>query len=176
MYIDLAGIRKAKGGRVEVHLQLEPAEPFRYAGTEAVFASPIDFNAEMVNTGAGIHASIHASGALTLNCDRCLVSYDWPFTIDYQELYLTPEEAVKMPPEGDSETRHVVASEPRVDPMEGLREALIVVLPMKNLCSEGCKGLCAICGGNLNERVCNCSHEEVDPRLEVLKTLLGKME
>lgn len=46
------------------------------------------------------------------------------------------------------------------------------VLPMKFLCREDCKGLCAICGTNLNEKLCNCKNDIIDERLAALKKLL----
>src|SRR5262249_38634260 len=44
-------------------------------------------------------------------------------------------------------------------------------LPMKPLCVETCKGLCAVCGANLNRAPCDCRHEWEDPRLAALKKL-----
>ena len=38
-----------------------------------------------------------------------------------------------------------------------IRELLILQLPMRMLCSEGCKGLCVKCGENLNESKCTCA-------------------
>lgn len=42
-------------------------------------------------------------------------------------------------------------------------------LPMRPLCREDCKGLCSICGQDLNEKVCNCDHRVYDPRLAILR-------
>jgi uncharacterized protein len=33
---------------------------------------------------------------------------------------------------------------------------LLLMLPTKMLCREDCKGLCDICGCNLNETTCDC--------------------
>lgn len=44
-----------------------------------------------------------------------------------------------------------------IDLTDTIREAIIVRLSVKPLCSEDCKGLCSNCGSNLNEGVCNCS-------------------
>ena len=44
--------------------------------------------------------------------------------------------------------------------------------PLKILCTENCKGLCPVCGTNLNHGSCNCSSQSIDPRLEALKELL----
>ena len=36
------------------------------------------------------------------------------------------------------------------------REALLLELPMRFLCSESCKGICPSCGTNLNKAPCTC--------------------
>lgn len=46
--------------------------------------------------------------------------------------------------------------------------------PMAPLCSEDCKGLCPVCGCDLNTSSCSCDTKTVDPRLAVLKTLFDK--
>jgi uncharacterized protein len=43
---------------------------------------------------------------------------------------------------------------------------------MKPLCAEGCKGLCAQCGTNLNTGTCACAVGWEDPRLAPLKGLI----
>ncbi|MBQ0004371.1 MAG: DUF177 domain-containing protein, partial [Clostridiales bacterium] len=35
-------------------------------------------------------------------------------------------------------------------------------LPMKVLCKEDCKGICNVCGHNLNEGECDCNREVLD--------------
>jgi uncharacterized protein len=64
----------------------------------------------------------------------------------------------------------------KIDLEPFIREEMILAIPIGPLCSEDCKGLCPICGEDLNES--SCSHEElpVDPRLSVLKTLLSGEE
>lgn len=37
-----------------------------------------------------------------------------------------------------------------------LKELLILQLPMRFLCSESCKGLCLVCGGDANRAQCTC--------------------
>lgn len=57
-----------------------------------------------------------------------------------------------------------------------LKEQLLLNVPMKPLCSTGCKGLCLKCGANLNTAQCNCVISEIDSRLSVLKQLLIRKE
>jgi uncharacterized protein len=37
-----------------------------------------------------------------------------------------------------------------------LREQIILMMPLKPLCVESCKGLCPQCGANLNRETCKC--------------------
>ena len=57
-----------------------------------------------------------------------------------------------------------------IDLAELLHEELQLALPIKPLCAEGCKGICAGCGAELNDEECTCE-PEVDPRWELLKGL-----
>jgi uncharacterized protein len=52
-----------------------------------------------------------------------------------------------------------------------VREQFYLMVPMKPLCSEACKGLCPQCGTNLNRGTCECRNEWHDPRFEKLKAL-----
>ena len=52
---------------------------------------------------------------------------------------------------------------------DAVREQVLLSLPDRSLCREDCKGLCAHCGGNLNETACNCESTVVDPRWAALQ-------
>ncbi len=58
-----------------------------------------------------------------------------------------------------------------LDVTELLRDELLAAQPMKNLCKADCKGLCPVCGANLNDGDCGCDKRIVDPRLATLKDL-----
>jgi uncharacterized protein len=55
-----------------------------------------------------------------------------------------------------------------------VREVIILAVPLKPLCSEDCKGLCPICGTDLNRSQCSCVKKETDPRWDKLKGLLSE--
>jgi len=58
-----------------------------------------------------------------------------------------------------------------VDLSNYIREQVAISLPVKVVCSEDCKGLCATCGANLNKDSCDCEKDQVDPRFAILKDL-----
>ena len=43
--------------------------------------------------------------------------------------------------------------------------------PEKVLCREDCKGLCGVCGRNLNTGSCDCEDPGLDPRMSVVRDL-----
>ena len=47
----------------------------------------------------------------------------------------------------------------------------MLALPMQVVCSEKCKGLCPVCGQDLNKAECGCERKVVDPRLVTLKDI-----
>ncbi len=62
--------------------------------------------------------------------------------------------------------------EDELDLNELLYSDIILELPTKYICKEDCKGLCSQCGKNLNSESCDCKKNQLDPRLEALKSLI----
>ncbi len=61
-----------------------------------------------------------------------------------------------------------------LDVGEHIFNQVILSLPMKTLCNSDCKGLCSICGADLNNTSCNCIQENIDPRFEKLKNFFPR--
>ena len=53
---------------------------------------------------------------------------------------------------------------------------LLVSIPGKILCREDCKGLCPVCGTNLNVAECGCDRDVLDPRMSVFKDILNNFK
>jgi N utilization substance protein B len=49
-------------------------------------------------------------------------------------------------------------------------------LPLKVVCSEGCRGICPACGKNRNLEACSCVAEGAPGPFDILKNLKGKKE
>ena len=56
---------------------------------------------------------------------------------------------------------------------ELINDELLLEWPTKILCREDCKGICKICGRNLNDGECGCDDFVPDPRLAVIKDLFN---
>ncbi len=114
---------------------------------------------------------------VALPCGLCLRTVTLPIRAPVQVTFVArePEEpATEDDPFGDDLERFDGQT---IDVAPTLREQLILNLPMAPRCSEECRGLCPVCGQDLN-RV-DCGHargavtEEasVDPRLQALRNL-----
>jgi uncharacterized protein len=106
----------------------------------------------------------HLAGHLDLACSRCLDSFTQPVDADF-DLLMVPgpgaaasadEELSPADLDLDYYTGEVVDLESL------LREQIILLIPVKPLCDETCKGLCPQCGANLKREPCRCKPEAVN--------------
>jgi uncharacterized protein len=114
---------------------------------------------------------------LSLTCDRCLVSYDFDVDTELQVLFKTVSSEFTHLKELEcnvEELDSVILDEPVVDLDDVLRQQLYIALPLKSLCSEQCRGICARCGVNLNFAECRCNHEGQEFPFAVLAQLKNK--
>ena len=74
-----------------------------------------------------------------------------------------------IPNEDDEEILPISGFE--IDLEDIITESIVLNVPMKWLHDEQCKGICKVCGINLNKQSCHCDAQEIDPRLEGLRNL-----
>jgi len=128
---------------------------------------------------AGRRVLLHARGTadVAAPCGRCLVPVPLALPIAF-DLTFVPEDEYRGPAErGEDrdEGESAATFEPKqvdeetyagkeIDLAPVLREQLILTLPPYPVCKDTCKGLCSVCGTNLNERECGCERKVPDPR------------
>jgi uncharacterized protein len=115
---------------------------------------------------------------LELPCSRCLEPFVTPVDASFDLRYL-PQTRNTGAPGGSDDEREIEEDDlstafyanEEIDLGQLMREQFLLALPMKPLCGEDCKGLCPICGTNLNRGTCTCQRSWDDPRLAGLKSL-----
>jgi uncharacterized protein len=109
--------------------------------------------------------------ALELSCGRCLEPFAMPvdqrFDLRYQPHARNTGEGEREIEEDDLTTAFY--ENEAIDLGQLMREQFYLALPMKPLCRDDCRGLCPVCGTNLNRGTCLCSTRWEDPRLAALK-------
>lgn len=123
--------------------------------------------ARITRTAQGLLVQARLSATLLTECVRCLTDFQQPLNVDFTELYAFSRNSVT-----DSDL--VLPEDAHINLAPLIREYMLLEVPISPLCKPDCKGLCPVCGENLNETVCNHEDEAIDPRLAILKTLLEK--
>ncbi len=112
--------------------------------------------------------TITGKGDITavIPCDRCLTDVQVEIPLDFHK-------KVSVDPEGADETEELDEANYidgySFDVEQLIYNELLVGWPTKILCSEDCKGICNVCGQNLNEGSCNCEDTGLDPRMSVIR-------
>ncbi len=68
----------------------------------------------------------------------------------------------------------VEVEQPEVDLSEIGRQQLYLALPVRRLCRPDCRGLCPVCGTDLNRDQCTCDRRGKDSPFAVLAALNKK--
>ncbi len=129
------------------------------------FQTPVIVKGSAENHTGILTLSYTASFQLSMTCDRCLKELD-------KELHYSFRHTLVREINSEGEDDYILAPDGIIDISEIAATDIQLELPARFICSQDCKGLCTVCGANLNERDCGCQKNTVDPRLEVLRKLL----
>ena len=118
-------------------LELESDERFDLTG-------PVEFDLHIqpVQQKFVVRGTVHA--VVQAMCDRCTVFA--PCELSVSEVFHCYKNNLGEP----------------IDLTEDVREDILLSFPQSFRCREDCKGLCPICGRNLNEGPCDCKPQEDD--------------
>lgn len=160
---DLARLQLASGqGRpVDLRVELERLEfgGQSYASADALTDALLD----VTRTRSGYSLRLRFDARLEGPCMRCLEESRTAIAVDARE--------VDQPGGGDELTSPYVEGDD-LDVRAWARDALALALPAQIVCRADCRGLCAICGENLNDAAPGHAHERApDPRFAKLGEL-----
>ena len=108
-----------------------------------------------------------------LECSRCLKPFEKQLATDI-DFIVAPEGRNRAKEENiiDDEDYLYYDSDLSADLWEILRQAVILAVSLKPLCVENCRGFCSVCGGNRNEKQCNCRNDNSRNQFAELRNLL----
>ena len=149
MILQLREIFQIEGMHLPVSYEITPEELSEVRGY--TFAAPVAVSGEFYNRAGIVTLKYTVSCTLDVVCDRCLTELKRDYSYDFSHTVVP-----SLQSEGDIYDTYLVAQHDSIDMNETAISDLLLMLPKKMLCREDCKGLCDICGCNLNERTCNC--------------------
>lgn len=95
----------------------------------------------------GVRAQAVFDGGFDSECGRCLEPFIDTIHSEFEEIFLFPnietsEEEIRIPDDGN------------IDLEASFCDFMLMELPIAPVCKPDCKGLCGICGQNLNQSMC----------------------
>ena len=161
MRLNLKDIIHAPGTSKSFDLQLDYEQ--LDISNESPAVEPIRVSGQVRNVADALVLEGEAVTTLSLVCDRCLKPFEREMAVTLDTLLATEVE--------NEDSDIILLDNDEIDLDELVREAFILDMDTKHLCSDNCKGLCSGCGVDLNREECRCK-PEVDPRLASLAKLL----
>lgn len=163
MKIDISevkqGIVKSKPFHIfQAFLALSNAE---YSGIK------IDGEVTDSHTAMDVEGEIAASAKYV--CGRCLEPFKVPVHLSFHESF---RELGSVDGMGDEEFFSYQGD--HIDLSDLVQTELVLSEPITMICSSECRGLCPVCGVNLNQQTCQCKTDSVNPQFAALQQLLDK--
>ena len=84
---------------------------------------------------------------------RCLTDFEQPLRTHFEELYAFDKRSI-------TESGLLLPEDANIDLEPVIREYLLIEMPISPVCRTDCRGLCPVCGVNLNEEITEHSHPE----------------
>ncbi len=161
--------------RIEKRFTCEYGEDvFKDNGNEYRILEKKDVDLTIRNLGDK-KLSIQARGGFVFEvpCSRCLTPQRVEVPIDFSNEIDMNISAAERAQDLD-ETDYISGYDLDVDRL--IYEEILLGFPTKVLCDEDCKGLCKVCGHNLNEGECGCDRTELDPRMSVIRDIFNQVK
>lgn len=156
MIVDFSDLKEV-GSKKQYRTELD-ADHIDFRNREIEIDGSLKIELDVIKTERAYVLSGELEGTLILQCSRCLKYFKYPINVEISDELLIE----------DIEDLHNINMFPIFE------SDIILEIPIKPLHDEDCKGLCPICGQDLNEEECDCEKESIDPRLEKLKDFKQK--
>lgn len=168
MFIDVGEIRKSSERSFHFDLS-EVVQPISIASEDISFAGPVRMSLDVKNSGRVLVFNGHITGDADLTCSRCLEKYKFHLDTYFEEKFCHANDVSDVSGDGENAGDLHAFENNRIELDDILLENIVLAVPMKTVCSESCRGLCGVCGANLNKNECGCQTNDIDPRLSALK-------
>ncbi len=129
-----------------------------------LFLEEFTGTAHISSTHQGLLVQAEFEARITLQCVRCLEEYAHPLHWALTELYAYKKRSM-------TESGLLLPESGYLDIEPVAREYAFLEVPIKPLCRPTCKGLCPVCGENLNHVDCGHRRAVDESPFSVLKNL-----
>lgn len=146
MIINLKQLFNIVGESVNIDRSIPKDELSSIRGCD--FSSPVYVKGRLLNRAGVVYLEYSVDFTLLISCDRCLREFERDYHFNFDHIVVQ-----SLNSDNDD---YIVADGESIDLNEIAVTDLLLQLPSKFLCKEDCKGLCMVCGCDLNESECDC--------------------
>ncbi len=179
MEVYIGEIKDKKGGEIKFHL-VEDWSDLGLDGQSLGCIGPVTLDGRVTCTGEIFLVKGTVTTKVTAACSRCLGSVELHLTAQVDERFRKASHPHEQDRVREQEIDENDWGNEDIQEFRGLTihlddvvtENLVVSLPIKPLCQEDCRGLCPLCGHDLNDGDCDCTIDTIDPRMSKLQQLL----
>ena len=165
MFIELGNIFENEGSSVSFDHTVK-MDGSDYSA-DSCFVSGIRCRGSIFNRAGVVQMVGQADFDYQAPCDRCTAMSEKHFSVPIEH------ELVRRRDTDGHDDDYILVEGSGLELDDIIYEDAVFSLPMRYLCKETCKGLCPVCGADLNVGECGCKKPS-DPRLEALRQLLDK--
>lgn len=151
MLLKLKQLFDRDGDKKDLYLDIPLEELGIYSGF-GTFVTPILLRGKIENRAGVVTMQYNSLFTIRHLCDRCLNEFDREYSMDFEHILIRTV--------CYDEDEYVQCPDDTLDVNELAISDLLLSLPSKILCKEDCKGLCPVCGKNLNTGDCGCKKDE----------------
>lgn len=152
-------------GRIGHALLSEELPELELSGSRIVLAEPVKVEADYSFDGEAVSVKGTLASSVRMNCTRCNKEFVEEFSVDFSERFLKVSEE-----EAEELDCYTYAGEIiSLDKM--VQDLILLNAPLYGVCKPDCKGLCPVCGADLNNTQCSCQKDGDDSPFAALKGL-----
>ncbi len=163
MILDLKALFSGRVNSLDIDYSIDMSD-VTYGGV-CPLEKPVGIKGRVFNRADVVNLELIARYEYSAPCDRCGVQAVRMHSVEINRM-------LAVSSQGEQNDAIITVPDMKLDVDELVFSEVFLSLPTKHLCSETCKGICPMCGKNLNEGSCGCKTDETDPRLSKLKELL----
>ncbi len=141
---------------------------YTFTADDILLPEPIRVYGYIKSSVGVVSVSASAEASVSTQCAKCAKDITQRFSVPINHLLVSQL--------NDEDNDDFILIENYILSLDDLAsEDIFLYLPSRFLCKKDCKGLCSVCGSDLNEGECGCK-KPVDPRLAALTALLNDDE
>jgi len=142
----------------------------KFRHEDAVLVEPVTTDFVLTHHDRDLHLVGNIDTAVRYTCSRCVGEFSKVLSAGFDLQYLP------QPKSTGTEEIELRYEDMDVGFYDGISldidlvvlEQIELALPMKFVCREDCRGLCPMCGADLNQSACRCAEGEPDSRMAAL--------